>query len=164
GPTFARRSPRSRSSITIGPSTTWAGSAVFLSIIIPTLNEAGAIPSVLARLRPLRPACEILVVDGGSEDATAQLARPLADRVLEAPQGRARQMNAGAAAARGDVLLFLHADTLLPHGGLAAISRAAREPGFAYGGFHHQWSGRDWKLVVITALHNLRCRITSTYY
>ena len=61
-------------------------------------------------------------MDGGSEDATAELARPLADRVLEAPRGRARQMNAGAAAARGEVLLFLHADTMLPDDAVRLIT------------------------------------------
>ena len=60
-----------------------------------------------------RRGVEVIVVDGGSSDGTPELARPLADRVIAAPRGRAAQMNAGAAAARGDVLLFLHADTPL---------------------------------------------------
>jgi glycosyltransferase involved in cell wall biosynthesis len=85
-------------------------------------------------------------------------------RVLEAPRGRAAQMNAGAAAAKGDVLLFLHADTALPPGALAAIADAARAPGFVYGGFRHRFSGRDWRLRAISALHNLRCLMTGTYY
>ena len=86
-----------------------------LSIIIPTLNEAAAIGATLAALAPLRArGHEVLVADGGSEDGTRDIARPLADRVIVAPRGRARQMNAGAAAATGDALLFLHADTRLP--------------------------------------------------
>jgi rSAM/selenodomain-associated transferase 2 len=139
-----------------------------ISVIMPVLDEAAALPATLERLCAEVAShgdAEIVAVDGGSADETRDiLARYPVVTVHSAPRGRAKQMNAGAARARGDVLLFLHADTLLPQGGLAAIDRAAREPGFAYGGFHHQWSGRDWKLVAISALHNLRCRITSTYY
>ena len=86
-----------------------------ISVIIPTLHEEKALPGTLARLR--HPAfSEVLVVDGGSRDKTVAdiaLANPLT-RVLNAPTGRARQMNAGAAVAKGEILLFLHADTLLP--------------------------------------------------
>ena len=85
-----------------------------LSIILPVLNEAPGIAATLAALRPL--AAEIIVVDGGSDDATPVIAQGLADQLITAPRGRARQMNAGAAVARGDILLFLHADTLLPPG------------------------------------------------
>ncbi|MCZ7654627.1 MAG: DUF3047 domain-containing protein [Rhodocyclaceae bacterium] len=85
-----------------------------LSIIVPTLNEADGLGSRLAALAPLRArGAEIIVADGGSDDGTAALAQPHADRVVAAPRGRARQMNAGAAAARGECLLFLHADTRL---------------------------------------------------
>ena len=93
------------------------------------------------------------------------LARYPIVKVFAAPRGRATQMNAGAAAAQGDVLLFLHADTLLPEGGLARdLAQPRRRLGFVYGGFHHRWSGRDWRLRVISLLHNLRCRITSNFY
>ena len=86
-----------------------------LSIIMPVLDEAAEHRSGLAALAPFRArGVEVIVVDGGSRDGTADLARPLADRVIAAPRGRALQMNAGAAVARGDVLLFLHADTRLP--------------------------------------------------
>lgn len=86
-----------------------------LSIIIPVLDEAAGIEAALTTLGSYRErGCELVVVDGGSRDGTLALASPLADRVLSAPRGRAAQMNAGAAAARGDVLLFLHADTKLP--------------------------------------------------
>ena len=88
-----------------------------LSVVMPTLNEATNIEAALNALSPLRArGVEVIVVDGGSSDGAAQLARPLADRVLSAPRGRASQMNAGAAAAAGDVLLFVHADTRLPEG------------------------------------------------
>src|SRR6185437_16276361 len=80
-----------------------------LSIVMPALNEAAHIAAALEALAPLRRrGAEVIVVDGGSRDGTAALAAPLADRVLAAPRGRAAQMNVGAAAARGDVLLFLH--------------------------------------------------------
>ena len=86
-----------------------------LSIIIPTLNEAEGIANLLTSLSSLRQrGHEVIVADGGSHDGTAELARPLADLVIEAPRGRAVQMNAGAAQAKAEVLLFLHADTRLP--------------------------------------------------
>src|ERR1700745_471634 len=86
-----------------------------LSIIIPVLDEAAGITEEIAALAPLRArGVEIIVVDGGSRDPTGEKARPLADVVITAPRGRGSQMNAGAAAAHGDVLLFLHADTRLP--------------------------------------------------
>ena len=86
-----------------------------MSIVIPVLNEATGIGYALDALAPLRNrGVEIVVVDGGSTDDTVALATPRADIVVAGPRGRARQMNAGAALARGDVLLFLHADTHLP--------------------------------------------------
>src|SRR5580692_8825890 len=86
-----------------------------LSIIIPVLDEAAGIAEALAALAPLRErGAEVIVVDGGSRDSTVEQARSLADLVLTAPRGRGSQMNAGAAAANGHVLLFLHADTRLP--------------------------------------------------
>src|SRR6516165_1941721 len=97
---------------------------VTLSIIIPTLNEAEAIVPTLASLQSFRgQEIEIIVVDGGSTDDTLHLTRPLADRIAAARRGRASQMNAGAAIARG-VLLFLHADTQLL-GGAVELIRAA---------------------------------------
>ena len=92
---------------------------------MPVLDEASGIVATLQPLQAARHAgAEVLVVDGGSRDATCDLARPWADRVLQAPRGRARQMNAGAALARADTLLFLHADTVLPANAVAAIESA----------------------------------------
>jgi rSAM/selenodomain-associated transferase 2 len=144
------------------------GSGVTISVILPVLNEARALPATLARLAGEIDAyghVEVIAVDGGSTDATLEvLARMRPLRVLFAPRGRARQMNAGARVSSGDVLLFLHADTLLPQGALAAIADAARDPAFVYGGFHHLFSDADWRLRLISRLHNYRCSKAATFY
>ncbi|MBL4609295.1 MAG: glycosyltransferase family 2 protein [Pseudomonas sp.] len=100
----------------------------WLSVVIPVRNEAEGIAQVLGPLQALRDQLEIIVVDGGSDDDTATLAAPLADKVLASPPGRARQMNTGAAAATGEVLLFLHADTQLPEGFLGMIRAVIPAP------------------------------------
>ena len=98
-----------------------------LSIVIPVLDEAQRIAASLRALAPLRGrGHEVIVVDGGSRDGTAALARALSDAVIDAPRGRALQMNAGARAAKGDALLFLHADTALPPGADERIREALR--------------------------------------
>lgn len=94
-----------------------------ISVIIPALNEERVIASTLAALKNQPPPFEILVADGHSDDSTREVAARYA-HVLRAPRGRARQMNAGAAEAHGDILLFLHADTLLPENGLDLIRHA----------------------------------------
>ena len=131
-----------------------------LSVIVPVLDEAPAIAAALASLQALRgDGVEVLVVDGGSRDDTARLAAPFADRVLQAPRGRATQMNAGAAIAAGDVLLFLHADTVLPADAGAAIARAL-EAGCEWGRFDVRILGGDPLLGVVARLMNLRSRLT----
>jgi rSAM/selenodomain-associated transferase 2 len=102
-----------------------------VSVIIPTLNEESTLPETLRLLRLERPH-EIIVVDGGSTDSTRQAAAA-ADRLLEAPRGRASQMNAGAAIATGDTVLFLHADCTLQPGALAAAERCLRRHDVAAG-------------------------------
>lgn len=130
-----------------------------LTIVVPVLNEAAGIAAALAALAPLRAAGhEVIVVDGGSGDATAALAAPLADRVLAAPAGRARQMNAGAAAARGEALLFLHADTFLPPDAAALVAGALRDR--AWGRFDVRIEGGAGFLRVIAWGMNLRSRLT----
>lgn len=129
------------------------------SIIIPVLNEARALPLCLAALRDLRKDAEIIVVDGGSSDGTVNLAAGLADRVLAAAQGRARQMNAGARVASGDVLVFLHADTFLPDDALALIAQGMSS-GWQWGRFDMRLRGRPFMLKVVAALMNLRSRLT----
>jgi rSAM/selenodomain-associated transferase 2 len=131
-----------------------------LSIVVPALNEAGAIDATLGALAPLRArGAEVIVVDGGSTDATAERARPLADRVLTSPCGRARQMNAGAALASGDVLLFLHADTRLP-ADADLLVRAAMSAGAAWGRFDVRIAGGHPMLGVVAAFMNARSRWT----
>jgi rSAM/selenodomain-associated transferase 2 len=131
-----------------------------LSIIIPVLNEAETLPALLADLQPLRKrGVEIIVVDGGSSDATAGLARDGADRVLESAAGRARQMNAGAAVANGTVLLFLHADTRLP-GGVDARIDVALAQDHVWGRFDVRLSGGQLLLRIIERLMNWRSCLT----
>ncbi len=118
-----------------------------LSIIIPALNEAAGIEAALARLQAWRgPECEVIVADGGSSDATAALAQPLADRVVTTARGRALQMNAGAQVATGAVLLFLHADTFLPEAAPTAILAALglENPLAPTVSSHHAISKRCW--------------------
>lgn len=93
----------------------------FVSIIVPTLNEAATLPSTLEGLRQQPDPFEVLIVDGGSTDATKGRARAAGATVIEGPRGRGPQMNLGAEQARADRLLFLHADTQLPPDGLSLI-------------------------------------------
>ena len=132
-----------------------------LSIVIPVLNEAGSIVATLQSLAAWRAdGVEIIVVDGGSSDTTPALCAGLADQLLHAPPGRARQMNAGAAQARGEALLFLHADTRLPEDAPAAIARALTGGAYAWGRFDVTIDGRSAWFPLIAALMNLRSRLT----
>lgn len=125
---------------------------------MPVLNEAGSIAETLHALAGCRRAgAELLLVDGGSEDATLCAAAGLADQLLDAPRGRARQMNAGAARARGEVLLFLHADTMLPDDALAAVVKAI-DDGARWGRFDVSISGSSAMFPLIAALMNRRSR------
>ena len=130
-----------------------------LSIIIPVLDEAALIGATLASLASLRGrGHEVIVADGGSADTTRALAAPLADRVIAAPRGRARQMNSGAAAASGAALLFLHADTRLPENADHLIFHSLKKN--MWGRFDVAIEGRATLLPVIAVLMNLRSRLT----
>ncbi|HUJ00179.1 MAG TPA: TIGR04283 family arsenosugar biosynthesis glycosyltransferase [Usitatibacter sp.] len=132
-----------------------------ISIIVPALDEAHGIAAALAALAGARRrGAEVIVVDGGSADATREIAAPLCDRVLRAPRGRAAQMNAGARESRGEVLVFLHADTRLPEAALEAIEAALAEPRRAWGRFDVRIEGRAPLLAVVAAAMNLRSRLT----
>lgn len=129
-----------------------------ISVIIPVLNEADLIGVTLRRLAELAPAAERIVVDGGSTDETAARAAPLA-RVVKAPRGRAAQLNAGAAVAGGDWLLFLHADTLLPANFPDAVAQAAAR-GYRVGAFRLRIRGRHPLLPVLAWGATWRTRCT----
>ncbi|MFT5643829.1 MAG: glycosyltransferase involved in cell wall biosynthesis [Janthinobacterium sp.] len=154
-----------------------------LSIIIPVLNESQALPVLLASLRPLlSQGCEVIMADGGSLDDTVDIARGAGLTLLHAARGRARQMNAGAARASGDVLLFLHADTGLPDGAVRLIAQALGRNGndndngkhnphnphstgnppdtFCWGRFDVRIEGSAAMLPVIACMMNLRSRLT----
>lgn len=132
-----------------------------LSIIIPALNEAGNIAATLTSLQAMRArGAEVIVVDGGSSDATCSLAAPLADRVIDGKRGRAAQMNAGALAASGDTLMFLHADSLLPVDGDEWIAKALADARFRWGRFDVRISGAHFMFPVIAWFMNHRSRLT----
>ena len=131
-----------------------------LSIIMPVLNEAAEIEAALQALAPYRArGVEIIVADGGSSDGTAALARPLADRVIAAPRGRSLQMNAGAAIAQGDVLLFLHADTRLPEDADRLLLDGLARSGRSWGRFDVRFDDGGL-LRIVAAMMNLRSRLT----
>lgn len=131
-----------------------------LSIVLPLLNEASRIVAALEALAPLRAGgAEVIVVDGSSTDSSAELAGSCADRVLDAPRGRASQMNAGAASARAGVLLFLHVDTCLPDDADQLIAQAIAA-GRHWGRFDVQIEGRSTWLPLVAAMMNLRSRLT----
>jgi rSAM/selenodomain-associated transferase 2 len=140
---------------------------VRLSVVMPVLDEARRIGDRLTELRALTGIDEIVVVDGGSRDDTVRIARSIPGvRVLQAPRGRGTQMNAGAGAARGDVLLFLHADSSLPRDAAAWVERALAEPGVVAGAFRvrtHADGGRNW-LGPLLRLADLRSRTTRLPY
>ena len=130
-----------------------------LSVIIPTLEEAAVIEDCLRSLAPLRArGHEVIVADGGSGDATRALAQPLCERVLVAPRGRAAQMNAGARAASGEALVFLHADTRLPERADEAISGALQQS--QWGRFDVEIRGERAMLRWVAWSMNLRSRLS----
>ncbi len=132
-----------------------------LSIIVPVLDEAKGIASALTALAPFRArGAEVIVVDGGSRDRTMELAAPLADRVIGAPRGRAAQMNAGAAVARGDVLVFLHADTRLPPEADSLVLDGLSGPAWRWGRFDVRIEGRSPLLMLVGSLMNWRSLVT----
>jgi rSAM/selenodomain-associated transferase 2 len=131
-----------------------------LSIIIPVLNEGEAIAACLHALSPLRArGVQVIVVDGGSQDDSLAQAQALVDLAVVSPRGRARQMNAGASLAQGDVLLFLHADTQLPDAADAMVL-AAIAAGAHWGRFDVHIKGQSPMLKVVAGMMNLRSRLS----
>ena len=134
-----------------------AESSYPLSVIIPTLNEAGNIAMVISDVRR-EDAVEIIVTDGGSNDGTADIAKEYGARVVHSEPGRARQMNNGIKTASGNNLLFLHADTRLPKGFTQQINTALSVSGVAAGAFELQYDKKSPGLSRIERLANWRSR------
>ena len=129
-----------------------------ISVILPVLNEARRLPAALASVRSGAP-LETIVVDGGSKDESAGVARRHGARVVRSATGRGAQMNAGAAVARGDVLLFLHADSMLPGGWAGEVQRLLAEPRCVAGAFRLAIDGEERSFRWIERVANLRSRI-----
>lgn len=163
-----------------------------VSVVVPTYNEEQALSHTLDALLRQEGTYEVILVDGGSGDLTLAIAesfgfingvsdrspsplesrsscdgriqKDVSRRVLTASRGRASQMNVGANAARGDWVLFLHADTVLPVGAIRRLDEMQSDQAIQAGGFMHQFSGNDWRLSVISFLDNLRCRCSRVIY
>ena len=130
-----------------------------LAIVVPMLDEAATLPALLVHLAGWRArGCEVVLVDGGSRDDSVAMARAAGLRVVVAERGRARQMNAGAQACGGALLLFLHADTRLPEAADAMVCAALAVQ--AWGRFDVHIDGRPRMLRVVAALMNLRSRLS----
>ncbi len=136
---------------------------MLVSIIIPVLNEARLIPTLTASLDLLSGPFEIVLADGGSTDDTVALAQSCGLPIVVAPRGRGAQMNAGAAAAKGDALLFLHADTCLPENALALIEDALQAPEVGGGNFNLRFAGDSWGATALTRIYPLLRRLGLVY-
>jgi rSAM/selenodomain-associated transferase 2 len=145
-----------------------------ISVVIPTYNEEKALPKTLQALFSQPGSFETILVDGGSTDRTRAV---VADHIsltqhsvlstiqlITAPKGRASQMNAGAMEAKGEWLLFLHADTILPDGAIQRLNDMETDQSIQAGGFMHQFSGGDWRLKFISFLDNFRCARSRIIY
>jgi rSAM/selenodomain-associated transferase 2 len=136
---------------------------VKLAVVVPMLNEERAIAATLDAIRRGAPQAEIVVVDGGSTDRSVALAQALADRVIAGSRGRARQMNAGAAAATsGDALVFVHADTIVPPEFARQIELALRDAAVAGGRFDLELDAPSWPYRIVETLISLRSRLMSS--
>jgi len=133
--------------------------AINVSVIVPVLDEEKTIATTLDALIALAPH-EIIVVDGGSTDRTAEICQQFGVKVMVSARGRARQMNSGAKAASGDILLFLHADTTLPNSAFDDIRLALGDSRYVGGRFDVELAGQHWMLKVIGAMINYRSRLS----
>lgn len=132
-----------------------------ISIIIPALNESEHIESTLAHLEPLRQqGHEVIVVDGGSQDKTLEMARMRADKVIQTTPGRAQQMNVGASQALGDILWFIHADTQVFEHAAQQIRNVMKNEHNHWGRFDIRLSGKHLLLRLVERLMNLRSCLT----
>ena len=134
-----------------------------ISVIVPTLNEQACLAATLDAVA-LASGDELIIVDAGSADATPDIARRYTRRFYQGPRGRAQQMNVGARQAGGDVLLFLHADTLLPAGGLEAVRQTLEQPGAVAGAFRLVITPATPALRLVAWGTNLRSRFGGLPY
>ena len=130
-----------------------------ISVIVPVLNEEKSIAATLQALAHLQPD-ETIVVDGGSQDRTAEIAAGCGVKVIPSERGRARQMNSGAREASGDILLFLHADTRLPPTAFSDIAGAMGDPRYVGGRFDVELDGKHWLLPLVGRLISYRSRLS----
>lgn len=131
------------------------------SVIVPALNEAGAITACVSRVRSLCPDAELIVVDGGSTDGTMARAKQAGATVHETAAGRGLQLNAGAALATGDVFVFLHADTRLPEDAFAILQRAFGQQGVQIGTFRLDFDQAHWMFEIYRALSRFDSVLTT---
>jgi rSAM/selenodomain-associated transferase 2 len=134
-----------------------------ISIIIPVLNEARNIKQAVASTQPSTNV-EVIVVDGGSNDGTVEIAESLGVKLISAPRGRAAQMNAGALAASGEILLFLHADSRLSAGFDIIVRTALQQPGVVAGAFAVRIDAQLWSLRLVEWGVNWRSRFLQMPY
>lgn len=128
-----------------------------ISVIIPALNEAEVIARTLQSIPP-EEGIEVIVADGGSLDDTVSVAKALGASVVHSAPGRAHQMNIGAAAARGGILVFLHADTRLPTDFVRSVYEVLRQPGVVAGAFRLRLDASRWKFRIVEVLANFRSK------
>ncbi len=134
-----------------------------ISVIIPTLNEGRRIAMAIRRIQG-SDAAEVIVVDGGSDDGTADIARETGATVLSEPANRGRQQNLGARHAKGSILLFLHADTVLPADFCGQVRETLAMPGVSAGAFRFGLDAEGWKLRLVERIVGLRCRLLRLPY
>ena len=135
--------------------------SLIVSIVVPTLNESAHVESALLPLQTMRQSGhEVIVVDGGSDDGTRDLALGRADKIVSGPRGRALQLNTGAREARGDVLLFLHADTLVPPETMMAFLDEFPSSRHVWGRFDVRLSGNHLMFRVVESMMNIRSRLS----
>lgn len=139
--------------------TNWQDRRLQISIVIPVLNEAEHLSAKLQALQVLRECCQLIVVDGGSDDSSSTLAEPLVDKLILSSRGRARQMNTGAEQADAEVLLFLHADTSLPEQAIRSINQALAQS-YQWGRFDVAFDTPKPVFKLIACMMNQRSRLT----
>ncbi len=133
-----------------------------ISVIIPILNEARVLEKTLSRLQPELENHELIVVDGGSTDASVSIAEKYG-KVIKSERGRAKQLNAGAAAAEGDILLFLHADVWLESGAFKSVE-SALSSGYVGGGFLQKIDGKSILYRIIEFIADMRGKYLKVFY